>query len=91
MRELHESQKASGRLRPEPGLVESVGEEEEEVEAVRSAEGVGGRWMGALKGWWEHPGAATLAGKPLSSESGGPAWGRWTRGRGEVGEEAEVG
>ena len=40
--ELREFQKASGRRQPGPGLVESVGEEEEEVEAVRSAEGVGG-------------------------------------------------
>lgn len=89
--ELHESQKASGRQRPGPGLVESVGEEEEEVEAVRSAEGVGGRWMGALKGWRQRPGAATPAENPPSSESGGPAWGHWTRGRGEVEEEAEEG
>ena len=49
--ELHESQKASGRQRPGPGLVESVGEEEGEVGAVRSAGGAGGTWLGALKGW----------------------------------------
>lgn len=44
-----------------------------EVEAVRSAEGVGGSWMGALKGWRHYPGAATLSENPLSSESGGLA------------------
>lgn len=42
MQELHESQKASGRQRPGVGLVESVEEEEGEVEAVLTAEGVGG-------------------------------------------------
>lgn len=90
--ELHESQKASGRRRPEPGLVESVGEEEGEVEAVRSAEGAGGTWMGALTGWWRHrQGVATPAETPLSSESGGPASGRWSRGLGEAEEEAEEG
>lgn len=90
--ELHESQKASGRRRPEPGLVESVGEEEGEVEAVRSAEGVGGTWMGALKGLWRRrPGVATPAENPLSSESGGPASGRWSRGLEEVEEAAEEG
>ena len=51
MQELHESQKASGRRRPGPGLVESVEEEEGEVEAVRSAGGAGGTWLGALTGW----------------------------------------
>lgn len=75
--ELHESQKASGRRRPGPGLVESVEEVGEEVEAVRSAEEVGGRWLGALKGWW--PDAAMPAETPLNSESGGPAWGCWSR------------
>lgn len=44
--------------------------------------------MGALKGWRYHLGAATLAENPLSSESGGPASGRWSRGQGEVEEEA---
>lgn len=39
---LHETQKTSGRQRSGPGLVESVGEEEGEVEAVLTAEWVGG-------------------------------------------------
>lgn len=43
------------------------------MEAVQSAEGVGGSWMGALKGWRRCLGAATLAENPLSSESGGLA------------------
>lgn len=61
------------------------------MEAVQSAEGVGGMWMGLLKGWRRHPGAATLAENPLSSESGGPASGHWSRGQVEVEEEAEEG
>lgn len=89
--ELHESQKASGRRRPGPGLVESVGEEEGEVEAVQSAEGAGGTSMGALKGWRWRLGAAMPAEKPLSSESGGAASGRWSRGLGEAEEEVEEG
>lgn len=89
--ELHESQMASGRQRPGPGLVESVGEVEEEVEAVRSAEEVGGRWLGALKGWWPCPDAAMPAETPLNSESGGPAWWCWSRVQVGVEEEAEEG
>lgn len=85
--ERHESQKASGRRRPGLGLVESVGEVEGEVEAVRSDEGAGGTSTGALKGWRRRLGAATPAEKPLSSESGGAA----SRGRGEVEEEVEEG
>lgn len=91
MQGLHESQKASGRHRPGPGLVESVEGEEGEVEAVQSAEGVGGTWMGALKGWLQYPGAATPVETPLSSESGGAASVHWLRGQGEVEEEAEEG
>lgn len=91
MQELHESQKASGRQRPGPGLVEFVGEEEGEVEAVQSAEGVEGTWMGALKGWRRRPGAVMLVGNPLSSESGGPASGRWSRAPGEAEEVVEEG
>lgn len=91
MQELHESQKASGRQRPGPGLVEVVGEEEGEVEAVQSAEGVEGMWMGELKGWQQRPGAATSVENPLSSESGGPASGHWSRGPGEVEEVVEEG
>lgn len=61
------------------------------MEAVRSAEGTGGTWIGALKGWRLRLGAATPAENPLSSESGGAASGRWSRGRGEAEEEAEEG
>lgn len=77
MQELHESQKASGRQRPETGLVESVGEEVGEVAAVRSAEGVGGRRMGVLKSSLQHQGASVPAETPLSSDSGGAALGCW--------------
>lgn len=91
MPELHESQKASGRQQPEPGLVESVVEEEGEAEAVQSAGGVGGMRTGALKGWWQRLGAAAPAETPLSSESGAAASGRWTRARGEEEEEGEEG
>lgn len=76
---------------PGIGLVESVGVEEGEVEAVQSAEGVEGTWMGALEGWRWRPGGATPAETPLSSDSGGPASGRWTKGPGEAEEGAEVG
>lgn len=89
MRGLHESRQASEKQRPGPGLAESVGEEEGEAEAVRSAEEVGGTWMGVLKGWWQHRGASVLAGNPLSSESGAAASGHWLKGLGEV-EVAEV-
>lgn len=75
MQELHESQKASGRQWPEPGLVESVGEEVVEVEAVQSAEGVGGRRMEVLKSLLQHWGASMLVETPLSSDSGGAALG----------------
>lgn len=61
------------------------------MEAVQSAEGVRGTWMGALKCWRRCLGAAMPAENPLSSESGGAASGRWSRGRGEVEEEAEEG
>lgn len=91
MQELHESQKASGRRRPEPGLVESVVGEEGEAEAVQSAGGAGDTRMGALKGWQQHPGATTPAGTPLSSESDGAASGRLTREQGEVEEVGEEG
>lgn len=47
--------------------------------------------MGVLKGWRWRPGAAMPAENPLSSESGGPASGCWSRGRVEVEEEAEEG
>lgn len=73
--ELHESQKASGRQWPGPGLVESVGEVEGEEEAVRSAEGVEGTWMGALRGSQKRQGASTPAETPLSSDNGGAALG----------------
>lgn len=46
------------------------------MEAVRSAGGEGGTWMEE---------------SPLSSESGGPAWGRWLREPGEAEEAAEAG
>lgn len=85
MRGLHESRQASGKQRPGPGLAESVGEEEGEVEAVQSAEEMGGTWMGVLKGWQRHWGASVLAGNPLSSESGVAASGHWLKGLGEVG------
>lgn len=89
---LHESQKASGRQGPGPGFVESVGEEEEgEVEAVLSAEGLGGTRMGALRGWRRRPGASTPVEKLLRSESGGAASRSWSRVRGEVEEGAEEG
>ena len=45
--------------------------------------------MGAPTGWQQHLGAAMQAGNPPSSESGGAALGRWSRGRGEA-EEAAV-
>lgn len=61
------------------------------MEAVRSAEGAGGTWMGALKSWRQHPGEVTPVENPLSSESGGAASGCWLKGRGEVEEEAEEG
>lgn len=61
------------------------------MEAVRSAEGVGGTWMGVLRGWRWRPGAATPVENSLSSESGGPASGRWSRGRGEAEGEVEEG
>lgn len=89
--ELHESQKASGRRRPGPGLAESVGGEEGEEEAVRSAGGAGGTWMGALRGSRRRQGATTPAETPLSSDSGGAASGCWWRGRGEAEEEAAEG
>lgn len=89
--ELRESQKASGRQWPGPGLVESVGEEVGVVEAVQSAEAVGGTGMGVPKGLWQHQGASTLAESPLSSDSGGAALGWWMWGPGEVGEVAVEG
>lgn len=79
------------RWRPGIGQAQSVGAEEGEAEAVRSAEGAAGRWMGAPEGWRWRPGAATPAETPLSSDSGGPASGRWTKGPGEAEEGAEVG
>jgi len=85
--ELHESQKASGRQWPGPGLVESVGEEEGEVGAVLSAEEVGGTWMGVLKGLPQHQGASTLAESLPSSDSDGAALGHWKKEQGEVVEE----
>lgn len=87
--EPHGPRRASGRERLEPGLAESVGGEEGEVEAVQSAEEVGGKWMGALTSWQRHLGATMQAENPPSSENGGAALGRWTRGRGEA-EEAAV-
>lgn len=84
------SQRASGRKRLGPGPAESVGGEEGEVEAVQSAEEVGGRWMGALTGWQQHLGATMQAENPLSSESGGAELGCLSRGQGEA-EEAAVG
>lgn len=54
------------------------------MEAVQSAEEVGGRWMGALTGWQRHLGATTQAENPLSSESGGAELGCLSRGRGEA-------
>lgn len=61
------------------------------MEAVRSAEEVGGKWMGALTGWQQHLGATMQAGTPPSSENGGAALGCWSRGRGEAGEAAVEG
>lgn len=62
-----------------------------EGEAVPSADGVGGTWMGAQRGWWQHRGVTMPAGNPLSSESGGVALGHWSTGRGEVVEEEAEG
>lgn len=47
--------------------------------------------MGALKGSRPHRGAARPVENHLSSESGGAAWGRWSRGQGEVAEEEAEG
>lgn len=60
------------------------------MEAVRSAEGLGGMWIASLKGWQWHQGEATPAESPLSSESG-EAVGRWSKGSGEVEVAAEEG
>lgn len=89
MQEPHGSQRASGRERLEPGLVESVGVVEGEGEAVQSVEEVGGKWMGAPTGWQRHLGATMQAENPLSSENGGTELGCWSRGQG-VAEEAAV-
>lgn len=61
------------------------------MEAVRSAEGVGGMWMGAPKGLQRRLGAATPVENPLSSESGGPASACWSKGQGVVEEVEEEG
>lgn len=91
MRDLHESQKASGGRRPVPGLVESVVGEVGEEEAVRSAGGSWGTWMGVLKRPPRRPGASTLAETPPSSDSDGAAGGCWRLGRGAAEEGAAAG
>lgn len=61
------------------------------MEAVQSAEEVGGRWMGALTGWQRHLGATMQAENPPSSESGGAELGCLSRGQGEAEEAVEEG
>lgn len=61
------------------------------MEAVQSAEWVGGTWMGVLKGSGQHLGASTSAETPLSSESGGAAFVGWKKGREEAEEEVVEG